>query len=150
MAKGPPDRGDGRDAKGRWKKGTGGNPNGRPRNVPDLDMADVYNFSQVATEIKIGGEKQLMTRHEVVLLKIFESALNERITAQKYLMDKFEEADMSRGYLRLWLERWARRIDDDPKSATMEVLHLMEVALGTEKGRHSKIRTRRGGKRKRN
>ena len=32
-------------------------------------------------EIVVGGEKQLMTRHEIVLLKAFESALRGRITA---------------------------------------------------------------------
>ncbi len=86
------DRGDGRDAKGRWTKNTSGNPSGRPPNVPDLDMADVYNFSQFPAEIAIGGEKKLMTRQEVVWLKLFESALKGRITAQKYLIEKFEQA----------------------------------------------------------
>ncbi len=71
MAKTRKIRGDGRDAKGRWTKDTSGNLNGRPPNVADLDMADVYNFSQFPTEITIAGEKQLMTRHEVVLLKLF-------------------------------------------------------------------------------
>ena len=93
-------RGDGRDAKGRWVKGTTGNRSGRPPKVPDYDMADVYNFSQFPTEIAIGGEQQLMTRHEVVLLKFFESAMKGRISAQKYLIEKFEQAQMSREYPR--------------------------------------------------
>ena len=143
------DRGDGRDAKGRWTKDTSGNPAGRPRNVPDLDMADVYNFSQFPTEITIAGEKQLMTRHEVVLLKLFESALKGRITSQKYLIEKFEQAQMSREYLQLWLEKWAERIDDDPGSVPIETVHLMETVLDSQGGRRSMIRTRRGGKRKR-
>ena len=143
------DRGDGRDAKGRWTKNTSGNPSGRPPNVPDLDMADVYNFSQFPAEIAIGGEKQLMTRQEIVLLKLFESALKGRITAQKYLIDKFEQAEMSRGYVQLSLERWLERMDDDPSSVSMEVFHLMRAALDSLGLRRSKIRTRRGGKRKR-
>ena len=143
------DRGDGRDAKGRWTKNTSGNPSGRPPNVPDLDMADVYNFSQFPAEIAIGGEKQLMTRQEVVWLKLFESALKGRITAQKYLIEKFEQAEMSRGYVRLSLEEWLERMDDDPSSISMEVWHLMRAALESLEPRHSNIRTRRGGKRKR-
>ncbi len=143
------DRGDGRDAKGRWTKNTSGNPSGRPPNVPDLDMADVYNFSQFPAEIAIGGEKQLMTRQEIILLKLFESALKGRITAQKYLIDKFEEAEMSRGYVQLSLERWLEHMDDDPSSVSMEVWHVMRAALGSLRLRRSKIRTRRGGKRKR-
>ena len=143
------DRGDGRDAKGRWTKNTSGNPSGRPPNVPDLDMADVYNFSQFPAEISIGGEKQLMTRQEILLLKLFESALKGRITAQKYLIDKFEQAEMSRGYVQLSLERWLERMDDDPSSISMDVWHVMRAALDSLRLRRSKIRTRRGGKRKR-
>ncbi len=143
------DRGDGRDAKGRWTKNTSGNPSGRPPNVPDLDMADVYNFSQFPAEIAIGGEKQLMTRQEVVLLKLFESALKGRITAQKFLIDKFEQVEMSRGYVRLSLERWVEHMSDDPSSVPMEVVHLMGTVLDSQGGRRSMIRTRRGEKRKR-
>lgn len=143
------DRGDGRDAKGRWTKDTSGNLHGRPRNVPDLDMADVYNFSQFPTEIVIGGEKQLMTRQEVVLLKLFESAMKGRITAQKYLIEKFEQAHMSKQYLQLWLEKWADRIDEEPGSVPREVVRLMVTILNSQGPRLSRIRTRRGGKRKR-
>ena len=138
------DRGDGRDANGRWAKNTTGNPNGRPRKVPDLDMADFYNFSQYPTEIMIGGEKQLMTRHEIVWLKLFESAAKGRITAQKYLLEKFEEAEMSKGYVRLSLEKWAERMIEDPDSVPMEVVHTMRRAMDSLEPRRSKIRTRRG------
>ena len=143
------DRGDGRDAKGRWTKDTSGNWNGRPPNVPDRDMADVYNFSQVPTEITIAGEKQLMTRHEIVLFKLFESAGKGRITAQKYLLEKFEQADMSKGYVRLWIEKWAERMDEDPDSVPMEVVHMMRRAQDSLGPRRSMIRTRRGGTPKR-
>ena len=150
------DRSDGRDAKGRWVKGTTGNRSGRPPKVPDHDMADVYNFSQFPTEIAIGGQQQLMTRHEVVLLKLFETALKGRITAQKYLLEKFEEAAMSKGYLQLWLEKWAEIMADDPNSVPQEVVHLMQRVLDSQERPRSRIRTRtmirpqRGGKRKRN
>ncbi len=143
------DRGDGRDAKGRWAKDTSGNPSGRPRNVPDLDMADVHNFSQFPTEISIGGEKQLMTRHEIVLFKVFETAMKGRITAQKYLIEKFEEAELTREYLQVWLERMAERMADDPDLVPKEVVHVMKMALDSRRRPRSKIRTRRGGKRKR-
>jgi len=138
------DRGDGRDAKGRWTKDTSGNPSGRPPDVPDLNMADVYNFSQVPAEIVIGGEKQLMTRQEIVLLKLFESALKGRITAQKYLIE-----EMTQGYIRMSLDQWIERMDDDPSSISMDIWHVMRAALESLEPRRSKIRTRRGGKRKR-
>ena len=123
------DRGDGRDAKGRWTKNTSGNPNGRPRNVPDLDMADVYNFSQHPTEITIGGEKQLMTRHEIVLFKLFESAMKGRITAQKCLLEKFEQADLSKETVRWNFEKWAEIMAEDPSSVPKDAQYWMKMVL---------------------
>ena len=149
MTKKRVDRGDGRDAKGRWTKNTSGNPNGRPPDVPDLDMADVYNFSQHTTEITMAGEKQLMTRHEVVLLKLYESAMKGRITSLRILLEKFEQAELSKDYLQLWLEKWAERMDDDPGSVPIEVVRLMQTVLDSQGPRRSMIRTRGGGKRKR-
>jgi hypothetical protein len=156
MASKRSDRGDGRDAKGRWVKGTTGNRSGRPPKIPDYDMADVYNFSQFPTEITIGGEQQLMTRHEVVLLKLFETALKGRITAQKYLIEKFEEARMSKEYLQLWLEKSAERLAEDPESVPQEVVQMMQRVLNSQDRPRSRIRTRtmirpqQDGKRKRN
>lgn len=136
------DRGDGRDAKGRWAKGTSGNQNGRPRNVFDYDMADVYNFSKFPMEITVAGEKQLMTRHEVVLMKLFETAMKGRITAQKFLIEKFEEANFSRESVDLWLEKWADRIDADPDSVSLEVLHMMQRAVESRGRPRTRLRTR--------
>ena len=141
------DRGDGRDAKGRYMKC--GNNKGRPPNVPDLEMSDVYNFSHVATEFTIDGKKQLMTRHEIMLFKMFESASNGSVTAQKYVLEKFEAAESTNAYLRMWLEKWADRMDEDPKSVPVEAVRLMERILNSQERPRSKIRTRSGGKRKR-
>lgn len=105
-------------------------------------MADVYNFSQFPTEITIRGEKQLMTRHEVLLLKVFENALKGRITAQKYLLEKFEQAEMTTAYLQRWLELWAQRAADDPDSVPIEVVHLMKDVLDLQRRPRSRIRTR--------
>ena len=149
MAKKHSDRGDGRDAKGRWTKDTSGNLKGRPTSVPDLDMADLINFSRFPTEITISGEKQLMTRHEIVWFKVFESALKGRITAQKYLIEKIEQAQMSREYLEFYLDKWADRLSDDPASVPREVVFMMETIMASRGPRYSRIRTRKGGKQKR-
>ncbi len=149
MKKKRADRGDGRDAKGRWIN-ISGNPNGRPSDVPDLDMADVYNFSQHPTEITIGGEKQVQTRHEIVLIKAYESALKGSVTAQKFLLEKFEQAELSKDYVQWRFEEWAERMAEDPSSVTPEVEHWMKMAMNSRGPRRSTIRTRGGGKRKRN
>lgn len=142
MTKKSIDRGNGRDAKGRWTKGRSGNPNGRPPKVADLDFADVHNFKQYPMEIVVGGEKQLMTRHEIVLLKAFESAMRGRITAQRYLIEKFEQAENDRGYIDRQLELWADRIAEDPSSLTSEVRQVLEMVLRSRNGPRSRIRTR--------
>ncbi len=136
------DRGDGRDAKGRWAKGTTGNRSGRPPKEYDYDMADVYNFSKFPTEITVAGEKQLMTRHEVVLLKLFESAMKGRITSLRILLEKFEQAQMSKEYVEMWLEKWAERMAEDPSSVPMEVVHMMRRALESRERPRSRLRTR--------
>ena len=151
MANEDRDSGDGRDDKGRWVKGRTGNPRGRPKNVPDLDMADVHNFAKEPIEIAVGGEKQRMTRHEIVMLKAFESAMRGRITAQKYLLEKFEQAEVSRGYVALSLERWAERIAEDPDAADpLEIRHLLRVAPESLQKRRSRIRKRTPCKRRLN
>jgi len=142
-------RDDRRDSKGRWKKGTSGNPNGRPRSVPDLDMADVHNFSVHPMEITIGGETQTMTRHEIVLLKTFEAGLKGRITALKYLLEKFEGSEMERATLRLSIAKWLERYADDPSSVPMQVFRILERAENALNPRQSTLRTKNGKKRKR-
>lgn len=149
MKKKPSNRGNGRDARGRWTKGTSGNLNGRPPNVPDLDMADVYNFSHFPTEITIAGEKQLMTRHEIMLLKAYESALKGRVTNQKYLIEKFEQADLSKEYVSWQFEKWAELIAQDPSSVSPDVKFWMKNAMNSGRPLRSTIRTRKGGKPKR-
>ena len=88
------DRGDGRDAKGRWVDRSG-NPNGRPCKIPDFDMADFVNFGEKTIKLKISGEETVMTQHEAVLQAMFQSAMKGRITAQRYLLEHIKN-DMER------------------------------------------------------
>jgi len=122
----------------------------RLRLVPDLDMADVYNFGNHPTEITVGGEKQPMTRHEIILFKLLESAGKGSIAAQKYLLEKFEEAEMSHGYLRYSLEKWTDLLVDDPDSITPEIMQLMRAMLEVRSPRRSKVRMRNVDKTKHN
>ncbi len=83
------------------------------------------------------------------MLKLFESAMKGRITPLRILLEKFEQAQMSREYLQLWLEKWAERMADDPGSVPIETVHLMHTVLDSQGESRSKIRTRKGEKRKR-
>ena len=101
-------------------------------------------------EITIGGEKQLMTRHEIVLLKMFEAASKGRITAIKYLLEKFTEADLSRESIQLTAEMWVERHDDDPSSVPMEAMRLVKRIVDSSGPKLSAIRTWQGGQRNQN
>lgn len=147
MAKERVDRGDGRDKKGQWMKS--GNPNGRPKKVPDLDMSDIYNFSQSTMEVTIGGKTVIMTKYEALNHKIFETALKGDRVAQKFCLEKFEEAEMSQEFVRLRVEQFFERYYDDPSAISEDEFRLMKLAMESLEGRYSKLRTRNPVKKKR-
>jgi hypothetical protein len=63
----------------RWKKGESGNPNGRPRKLPELDklLADV-----------LGEEKDGITAGEVILKAIRAKAAKGDVRAAELLLDR--------------------------------------------------------------
>ncbi len=60
---------------------------------------------------------------------MFESAMKGRITAQKYLIEKFEQAQLLKESVQFYLEKWGTCLDDDPESVPMEVVRLMRTIL---------------------
>ena len=69
------DDGDGRDGRGRWKKGFCPNPRGRPRKRPEISDADVHYFMNSGITAKINGEERLMSRAELLIHSMFEQAV---------------------------------------------------------------------------
>lgn len=63
----------------RWKKGESGNPNGRPRKLPELDklLADV-----------LGEEKDGITAGEAILKAIRAKAAKGDVRAAELLLDR--------------------------------------------------------------
>jgi len=63
----------------RWKKGESGNPNGRPRKLPELDklLADV-----------LGEEKDGISAGEVILKAIRAKAAKGDVRAAELLLDR--------------------------------------------------------------
>ena len=63
----------------RWKKGETGNPNGRPKKLPALDviMANV-----------MGQEKDGITAAEAIIMKLREMATKGDIKAAQLLLDR--------------------------------------------------------------
>jgi hypothetical protein len=68
-----------KDIKPRWKKGETGNPNGRPRKLPELDklLADV-----------LGEEKDGVTAGEAILKAIRARAAKGDVRAAELLLDR--------------------------------------------------------------
>lgn len=83
----------GRDRNGRWKKGHCPNRNGRPRKKPEVSQADVYYFKQTLVDAMVQGKPVKMTRHALLLNKVFEQALKGSVLAQRKLLDRFEKSD---------------------------------------------------------
>lgn len=87
------ERNSGRDARGRWKKGHCPNPKGRPRKRPEISEADVYFFKSQLIKATINGAEQNVTRHSLLLHKMYDQALKGSVLMQRKLFDRFEASD---------------------------------------------------------
>ena len=141
------DRGDGRDKKGRWVN-VSGNPCGRPKNIPDLDMADILNFSMKTINIKIGGEEQVVTHHEALVHALFQTAMKGRITAQRYLLEKFEQAALTYEFIWTRYDEYVDALATDPDSVPDDVKRFMRMMEASADRPRSKFRLIRPPKRK--
>lgn len=102
------DDGEGRDARGRWKKGYCPNLKGRPRKEPDISDADVGWFKQRMVEATINGEKRWLTRHELLLHSMYEQAIKGKsVTITRKLFDRFENVDDTWAQASDWLREKA-------------------------------------------
>jgi len=84
---------DGRDRNGRWTKGHCPNPKGRPRKKTPVSQADVMHFKQTMVDATIQGQPVQLTRHELLLHKMYENALKGSVLVQRKLFDRFEQSD---------------------------------------------------------
>ncbi|MEQ1709789.1 MAG: DUF5681 domain-containing protein [Hyphomicrobium sp.] len=87
------DDGSGRDRNGRWRKGHCPNQKGRPRKKPEVSQADVNQFKETLVDAVIQGKPTQMTRHELLLHKMYEQALKGSVLIQRKLFDRFEQSD---------------------------------------------------------
>ncbi len=108
--------------------GQTGNAKGRPRKPPPLDMGNPYHFAMQPIEIVINGEKQVMTRQEVVSLKIFESAVKGKVTSLRYLDKKFSEEILTRQSLEFDVGKWLDRLVRNPEGVSPEAMTLVRMA----------------------
>ena len=83
----------GRDRNGRWKTGYCPNPKGRPRKKAPISESDVYTFKQTQVDAMIGGKPTQMSRHGLLLHKMYEAALKGSVLIQRKLFERFEQSD---------------------------------------------------------
>ncbi len=100
----------GRDARGRWKKGHCPNLNGRPRKKTPISESDVYHFKQTLVDATIGGKPTQTTRHALLLQKMFEQALKGSVLIQRKLFERFEKSDDTIVEAELELKHLGRQI----------------------------------------
>lgn len=100
----------GRDARGRWKTGYCPNLKGRPRKKPPISEADVYVFKQTQVDAVIGGTPTRMTRHGLLLHKMYEAALKGSVLIQRKLFERFEQSEDTVVEAELHLQHLGRQI----------------------------------------
>jgi Family of unknown function (DUF5681) len=84
---------DGRDERGRWKKGFCPNRKGRPRKKPPISEADINYFKNTQIEVMINKQPRQLTRHEVLLNAMFDKAMKGNVTMQRLMHQLFERSD---------------------------------------------------------
>ena len=99
-----------RDRNGRWKTGYCPNPKGRPRKKPPISEADVYVFKQTQVDAVIGGKPTQMSRHGLLLHKMYEAALKGSVLIQRKLFERFEQSEDTVVEAELHLRHLGRQI----------------------------------------
>ena len=107
-----------RDAGGRWLKGHCPNPKGRPRKKiqADYDPGDIRHFGYTVIDVAVNGQIETMDRRTALLHKMFESAMKDKVTMQRFLYAEFERNDERLAAARLRYEqlmtRWVIENDE--------------------------------------
>jgi hypothetical protein len=99
--------------------------------------------------IKIGGEEQVMTHHEALIHSIFQTAMKGRISAQRLLLGKFEEAELTYYTIRMRYEEYAEAIKNNPDSVPENIKRLMPIIEASSDPPRSKIRMKSPVRKKR-
>lgn len=132
-----------RDEQGRWLPGHCPNPKGRPRRADkvDVDRADISRFMNTEVEIRVGGKLVSMTRQEALLHKMFEGAMKDKVSNQKFFYEVFQQrekdiAELQADYERLIIEwitenpRWQESgVESIPLPVRLQLVRL-ETLLG--------------------
>ena len=111
---------DGRDDRGRWKKGFCPNPTGRPRKQPRISEADIHFFRNTVVEVTINGERRQLTRHELLVNAMYEKAIKGNVSMQRELFRRFEKSDETYAQAVDHLRELELRYVDDPENEELE------------------------------
>ena len=131
-----------RDAKGRWRPGHCPNPRGRPKKqLPAIvDDADISMFRKGGVTLTIGGEKRTMTREAALMHKLYEGAMQGKVSNMRMLQRMLEESDerlanLINYYTKMAADRrhkrngWEDDADPDLKAEKESLFYDLEANL---------------------
>jgi len=117
----------GRDTKGRVLPGFTCNPHGRPKKQR-LDKSDPFIFGNTLIDIRMNGKTETMTRREALQNKLFENAMQGKVSAQRLLEKRFKEAEDIRAAAYSRLYEFLDRTEFDPDSVSDEdIVHMHQL-----------------------
>lgn len=121
---------DGRDERGRFRKGYSGNYEGRPRKKTPLSETDPYVFAYTLITVDTGAGPVQMTRREAVEQRLFQMAMKGGVTAIRELRKTFAQLDEMLAYARIRLDaleaEWIfeKKTEPMPKSVELKMMTL--------------------------
>jgi Family of unknown function (DUF5681) len=105
-----------RDRKGRWSKGSSGNPYGRPRKYKIIfSEEDPYDFACRVIPVTQNGKTEWITRKAALHRKLFEQAMRGGVLASRTLLKRIDDWSMMRARAKNRLEELEFKYTLDPK-----------------------------------
>jgi Family of unknown function (DUF5681) len=74
-----------------FKKGSSGNPKGRPKKALDFDHA-LLRESRVSVTINENGQRRRITKHELAIKQLLNKTIGGNIPAARFYFDRHQKA----------------------------------------------------------
>jgi len=144
-----------RDARGRFLKGTTGNPKGRPPKISLIESSDFELFRGTMVEIDNprGGRKKILTREGAIQERLYASAMKGNVQAQIFLSRKFQEAKEALAESQARLRQIENRLNTEGYKPTDEeraAARMLRIALNLDPNPGWKIKRARPSRAKEN
>jgi hypothetical protein len=113
----------------RFKKGSSGNPKGRPRKTLDFDL-ELLRQSKATVVINVNGRPHRISKHEAVSMQLINKAASGYIPALRTYVDRYEKALAKAAQLEASSNSHKKR--DLREMSAEELLELIQAGLKDE------------------